>query len=84
MMFCGDTIYGQTDPGGLAGYAAKGWMQPDGIRLYMADSRSKRAMRQTYGRLVDMGLTEVFNGHNPKPIINASQAIADVLSKGRL
>ena len=27
---------------------------------------------------------EVFNGHNPRPITNASQAIADVLSKGRL
>ena len=69
---------------GLAGYSPKGWMQTDGIRLYMIDPHSKRKMRQLYGGLVEMQLTEVFNGHNPRPTTNASQAIADVLSKGRL
>ena len=50
----------------------------------MIDPHSKRKMRQLYGGLVEMQLTEVFNGHNPRPITNASQATADVLSKGRL
>ncbi len=59
-------------------------MQTDGIRLYKIDPHSKRKMHQLYGGLVEMQFTEVFNGHNPRPITNASQAIADALSKGRL
>ena len=38
---------------GLAGYSPKGWMQTDGIRLYMIDPHSKRKMRQLYGGLVE-------------------------------
>jgi len=84
LLFCGDTIYGQTDPDGLAGYKPKRWMQTDGIRLYMTGQLSKSEMSERYGVLVNMNPTEVFNGHNPRPISNAGKAIAEVLEKGEL
>ncbi|MDP6776227.1 MAG: hypothetical protein QGI83_05640 [Candidatus Latescibacteria bacterium] len=84
LLFCGDTIYGQTESDGLAGYPPKWWMQTDGIRLYMSGQQSKSQMRERYSVVVDMAPTEVFNGHNPRPISDASTAIAEVLKTGKL
>ena len=84
LLFCGDTIYGQTEPDGLAGYKPKWWMQADGIRLYRSGTLSRAEMRDRYSGLLAMNPTEVFNGHNPRSISNAGEAIADVLDKGKL
>ena len=84
LLFCGDSIYGQTDPGGLGGYQPKGWMQTDGIRLFMPGKHSVGEMRDRYQSLVDINPTEVFNGHNPRQIANAGEAIAAVLETGKL
>jgi hypothetical protein len=82
LLFCGDSIYGQTDPGGFAGYEPKFWMQADGIRLYMPSIVPKSEMKERYRPLLDLKLTEIYNGHNPRSISDPTAALTDVFRRG--
>ena len=83
LLFSGDTIYGQTDPGGFAGYKPKFWMQADGIRLYMPRVVPESEMKERYRPLLDLKLTEIYNGHNPRSISDPTAALTDVFQRGK-
>ncbi len=79
-----DTIYGQSRRGGLDGAASSYWMQEGGIRLRMTGKCSRREMRKRYGKLSDLPVDVIINGHNSLPLDDSPKdAIEQVLAKGQ-
>ena len=78
-----DTIYGQSRRGGLDGATSSYWMQEGGIRLRMSGKISHREMRRRYGKLDEVPIDIILNGHNPLPLDeNPKAAIERVLAEG--
>lgn len=64
----GDTIYGQSLPGGFDGDHEHFGMQVGGIRLRMEGRVDAEEMRRRFGRVLDLEFDVILNGHNPKPL----------------
>jgi len=82
VLFVGDAINGQTQPGRFDGAVEPAWMRSGTIRLRLPGKVEAPGFEERFGRLRDLGVEWVLNGHNPRPIINAAIAINRVLDKG--
>ena len=77
-----DTIYGQSQTGGLGGRRPSYWMQENGIRLRATGTPGRKELRRRYKKLDALHLDLILNGHNTLPLVAPQAAVEKVLSKG--
>ena len=82
ILFAGDAINGQTEPGGFNGAVEAFWMESGRIRLRLDGDVGKEEFEGRFLNLRDVSFDLILNGHNPKPIENGQSALRKVLDEG--
>ena len=83
VLIAGDSVYGQSEPGGFGGSEIRFWNQVGGVRLYRFGMIGEEELRQSFRRLLNTQFDIILNGHNPLPIRNKPmKALAQAVEEG--